>query len=167
MPAKAVGGDRGSAKGRKDVRRFMWEATSINSYLKELHQFRAKVLGITGPQWTILIALADLAREHGVPVHAVAKMMHVDPSFVTTQSKLLEKKGFLRRKPSASDARVVQMSLTKKTYKHLASLAAHQEAIDEFVFREFDNRALTEFISRLAAIKRRLEIASLRVTLDF
>ncbi|WP_430649569.1 MarR family transcriptional regulator [Bradyrhizobium murdochi] len=36
-------------------------------------------------------------------------------SFVTTQSKLLEKKGFLRRKPSTSDARVVQMSLTDKT----------------------------------------------------
>nr|WP_235782875.1 hypothetical protein [Bradyrhizobium murdochi] len=27
----------------------------------------------------------------------------------------MEKKGFLRRKPSTSDARVVQMSLTDKT----------------------------------------------------
>ncbi|WP_249789522.1 hypothetical protein [Bradyrhizobium hereditatis] len=40
----------------------------------------------------------------------------------------------MRRKPSTSDARVVQMSLTDKTYKHFASFAAQQEALDEFVF---------------------------------
>ncbi|MFG3594483.1 MarR family winged helix-turn-helix transcriptional regulator [Bradyrhizobium sp. RDI18] len=102
----------------------MWEIRSINLCLVELRQFRADELGITGPQWMILMALMELDRESGIPVNVVSQLMHVDPSFVTTQSKLLEKKGFLRRKPCTSDARVVQMSLTDKTYKHLASVAA-------------------------------------------
>ena len=50
-----------------------------------------------------------------------------DTTFVTTQSKMLEKKGFMRRKTSGDDARVVQMSLTDKTYKHIAGLASQQE----------------------------------------
>jgi hypothetical protein len=37
------------------------------------------------------VALADL---EGVPVNTVSKMRHVDPSFVTTQSKLLKKWAF-------------------------------------------------------------------------
>ena len=92
---------------------------SISVHLEELRHFWAKTLGISGPQWMIIVALSDLDRGDGVPVNAVSKMLHVDPSFVTTQSKLLEKKGFVRRKPSNEDARIVKMSLTDKTCKHL------------------------------------------------
>ena len=68
-------------------------------HLEEIRQFWAKTLGISGPQWMILMAMADLDKADGVPVNVVSKLLHVDPSFVTTQSKLLEKKGFLRRRP--------------------------------------------------------------------
>lgn len=148
------------------VRRFMWEIRSINVYMEELRKFRANLLGITGPQWMILMALADLDREGGVPVNVVSKLMHVDSSFVTTQSKLLEKKGLLRRTPSASDARVVQMSLTDKTHKHLASITAQQEALDQFVFGELDIDELIEFADRLTALRHRLERARLKVVLE-
>lgn len=165
--AKVAGNRSGSAKNQEVVRRFIWEIASISVHLEELRQFWARALGISGPQWMILMALADLDKADGVPVNVVSKMLHVDPSFVTTQSKLLEKKGFLRRRPSATDARVVQMSLTDRTYKHLASLAAQQEALDEFIFEEFDDRALTEFTDRLTALKNRLEKARLKIALDF
>src|SRR6185437_1064642 len=109
-----------SARSQDLVRRFTWVIASINVHLEELRHFWAKALGISGPQWMILMALVDLDHDDGVPVNAVSKKLHVDPSFVTTQSKLLEKKGFLRRKTSTDDARVVLMSLTDKTYKQMA-----------------------------------------------
>ncbi|MFB9263119.1 MarR family winged helix-turn-helix transcriptional regulator [Bradyrhizobium erythrophlei] len=164
-PARVVG--ISSAEGQKMVRRFIWEIRSINASMEELRQFRANVLGITGSQWMILMALADLDRENGVPVNVVSKLMRVESSFVTTQSKLLEKKGFLRRKSSTSDARVVQMSLTDKAHKHLASVATQQEALDEFVFGEFGISDFNEFVSKLAAIRHRLEKARLKVAQEF
>ena len=116
-----------SAKKNQDViRRFTWEIASISVHLEELRHFWAKTLGISGPQWMIIMALADLDKGEGVPVNAVSKLLHVDPSFVTTQSKLLEKKGFVRRKNSTEDARIVNMSLSDMTYKHLANLASQQ-----------------------------------------
>ncbi len=114
----------------------------------------------------ILMALTELDRENGVPVNVVSKLMHVDPSFVTTQSKLLEKKGFLRRRTSTSDARVVQMSLTDKTCKHLASVAAQQELLDKFVFGDFGLHELSEFANRLTALRHRLEKARLKVAME-
>jgi DNA-binding MarR family transcriptional regulator len=166
-PGSAKGAGSNSARNQDVIRRFIWEIASISVHLEELRQFWAKALGISGPQWMILMALADLDKEDGVPVNVVSKMLHVDPSFVTTQSKLLEKKGLLRRKPSTSDARVVQMSLTDKTYKQLASLAAQQQALDEFIFEEFDNRELAEFTGKLTTLKNRLEKARLKVALEF
>lgn len=159
---------RSRLAGNEDaVKRFTWEIASISVHLEELRQFWARTLGISGPQWMIVMALSDLDQGDGVPVNVVSKMLHVDPSFVTTQSKLLEKKGFLRRKPSTTDARVVQMSLTDKSCKHLASLAEQQEAIHQFIFEEFSDRELTEFTAKLTALKNRIEKARLKVALDF
>ncbi|WP_334397746.1 MarR family winged helix-turn-helix transcriptional regulator [Bradyrhizobium sp. AZCC 2289] len=71
--------------------------------------------------------------------------------------KAAGKKSFLRRKPSASDARVVEMSLTDKSYKQFGAVAARQKALDEFVFGEFGVRELIEFAKRLPALRHRLE----------
>ena len=156
-----------SAKNQDLARRFTWEIASISVHLEELRQFWARTLGVSGPQWMILMALADLDEGEGVPVNAVSKMLHVDPSFVTTQSKLLEKKGLVRRKTSTEDARIVNMSLSDKTDKHLANLASRQEALYEFIFAEFSAGEINELTGKLAALKRRLEKACMKVAVDF
>ncbi len=164
-PAKNAG--QGTAvKNQHVIRRLTWALASVNVYLEELRYFWAKTLGISGPQWMILAALAEIDEGDGVPVNVVSKKLHVDASFVTTQSKLLEKKGFLRRKTSTQDARIVQMSLTEKTYKQLASLASQQEVLNEFIFAELGDRELGELTDKLIALQNRLEKACHKVVLD-
>jgi MarR family transcriptional regulator, organic hydroperoxide resistance regulator len=165
-PVKPAGAGGAAAKNQDVIRRFTWAIAAVGVHMEELRYFWARTLGISGPQWMILMALADMDDDDGVPVNVVSKKLHVDSSFVTTQSKLLEKKGFVRRRPSTEDARIVQMSLTDKTYKHLASLSAQQEALNEFIFSEFDNRALEEITNKLASLQTKLEKACAKVTLD-
>ena len=166
-PAKKLAGAVGATSKNQDaVRRFTWAIAAIGVHLEELRYFWAKALGISGPQWMILMALADMDQDDGVPVNAVSKKLHVDSSFVTTQSKLLEKKGFLRRKTSDKDARIVQMSLTDKTYKQLAALASQQEALNEFIFSEFGEHELDDLNNKLTALQHRLEKATLKVVVD-
>jgi len=153
-------------KNQETIRRFAWVINSVGVHLEELRYFWAKALGISGPQWMILMALADLDDKDGIPVNVVSKKLHVDPSFVTTQSKLLEKKGFLRRKTSTEDARIVLMSLTDKTYKQMAGLAAQQDALNEFVFAELSNKQLDELIDTLSGLRNRLEKGRLKVIAD-
>src|SRR5215216_1585873 len=154
--AKPGNSNEFGAKNHNIAQQLDWEITAINVHLQEIRYFWAKTLGISGPQWMILMALVDLDQGEGVPVKVVSKMLHVDPSFVTTQSKMLEKKGFMRRKTAKVDARVVQMSLTDKTYKHIAGLASQQEELNDFIFAEFSGRELSEFTGKLAALKNRL-----------
>jgi|SRR5450631_930336 DNA-binding MarR family transcriptional regulator len=157
--------DRGS-KNHEIIRQFIWDVASINVHLEEIHNFWAKTLGISGPQWMILMALADLDQSHGLPVNVVSKMLHVDASFVTTQSKILEKKGLVRRRTSDHDARVVQMSLTDKTYKQISNLSSRRDNLNEFIFAEFSDRELKATTDKLTSLKKRLEKACLMVALD-
>src|SRR5262245_16184446 len=159
--------DHAAKKNQDLIRRFTWEIASINVHLEELRHFWARTLGISGPQWMIIMALAELDKGPGVPVNAVSKMLHVDPSFVTTQSKLLEKRGFVRRKTSTEDARIVNMSLSDKTYKHLANLASQQDALNEFIFSEFSAAEISDLTAKLGQLQKRLEKACMKVAVDF
>jgi DNA-binding MarR family transcriptional regulator len=169
MPSRTKNDSNSSGQAPKNqdlVRQFAWEVASLHVYFQEIRQFWAKSLGISGPQWMILMAVADLDEGAGVSVKVLSKMIHVDPSFVTTQSKLLEKKGLLRRKTSSDDARFVQMSLTDKTYKHISSLASRQQSLNEFIFAEFSDQDLKATTERLASLKKRLEKACQKIALD-
>jgi DNA-binding MarR family transcriptional regulator len=154
------------SKNQEVVRQFVWDIASINVHLDEIRHFWAKELGISGPQWMILMAIGDLDRGKGVPVKDVSSMLHVDPSFVTTQSKMLEKNGYMRRVPSSEDARVVLMSLSDKASKKIATLSSRREVLSDFVFAGFDEQALKDISDQLGALKNRLEKATLMLAVD-
>ena len=82
--AKPGNSNEFGAKNHNIAQQLAWEIAAINVYLQEIYYFWAKTLGISTPQWMILMALADLDQGEGVPVKVVSKMLHVDPSFVTT-----------------------------------------------------------------------------------
>ncbi len=161
------GGDRkmdASTTGDQHfIRRLGRDIELIGTYLEELGHNWAKTLGISDPQWRIILVLADIDSGEGVPVKVVSRTLNVDPSFITTQSKLLEKKGLIHRRGSSEDARIVNMSLTEETSEHLASLAAQQGALSEYIFADFAPRELEDLTSKLSSLKKKLEKACLKL----
>lgn len=153
--------------GQDFVRRLDREIASISSYLGELRDFWAKALGVTGPQLRIILALAEMDDGCGIAVNLVSKMLHVESSFVTTQSKILERNGFVSRTPSIEDGRSIKLSLTEKTCTHLAHLASPREKLNDFIFAEFGSQDLEELTSKLTLLKRRLEKACRKVAGEF
>ena len=73
----------------------------------------------------ILVALSEFDQEEGgVPINALSERLQVNPSFVTVQSRVLEKKGYLRREGSShQDAGIVLLSLTDKAREALAQFS--------------------------------------------
>ena len=147
--------------------RLAWEIVSTSTRLDELRGIWARMIGITGPQWMIMMVLANAEdRVIGMPVGAVSRALRVDQSFVVTQSKLLEKKNLLRRKSSSEDARVVNLSLTEHAHKQMASLSSQRRELNEFVYAELDLKELLQLASKMSSIKSRLEKAILRISAD-
>ncbi|WP_092303352.1 hypothetical protein [Bradyrhizobium sp. Ghvi] len=85
--------------------------------------------------------------------------MQVELSVLTIHSNLVELNGLRRHKSSARDARIGQMSLTAKTRKHLATLAPRAAVQDELAFDESGVDRSSEFITKPATVRHRLERA--------
>lgn len=142
------------------LREFVWNIISINTHLEEVRSIWAKILDITCPQWLILMAVNDLDQGKGISVREVSTKLHVDPSFVTTQTKSLEKHGFMRRVPSREDARVVLMSLTDKAHKQIANLYSRQVVADNLVYADFSDQTMRELNAKLTTMKERVAKAA-------
>jgi DNA-binding MarR family transcriptional regulator len=147
---------------RDSIRQLGREIASLHASLDELYHSWAKTLGITGPQWKIMLVLAD-AGDDELSVGNVSKILNVEASFVTTQSKILERHGLIHRRTSRRDGRIVNMSLTHRALAHLEGLAPRRDLLNEFIFAEFAPGELDELNGKLFSLKERLEKARLKV----
>jgi DNA-binding MarR family transcriptional regulator len=157
---------QGSTSQDDSVQEFLWNIVSIGSYFEEISFVWAQMLGVNVHQWMILMAVKDLDRGGGISVKGVSAKLHGDPSFVTSQSKSLEKLGFMRRTTSSEDARVVLMSLTDKACKEIANLQNMQQPLRDSIFSEFDEKALRNINEKLSALSERFQKAAKRLAAE-
>lgn len=91
--------------------------------------------GVTGPQYSMLISVAQLAATgEEVSVNALAAHLCVSGTYVTAESKKLEKLGLLRRKPNRRDRRSVLLSLDKAGEALLDGVLPSVRAINDVLF---------------------------------
>lgn len=128
---------------------------SIAKFFSDTQSVWAKSLGMTNPQWQIVTVIIDMDVGTGVSVADVAKKLRVDPSFVTAQTKLLEKAGHIRRVPSKKDGRVVLMSLSDRARKQIASLQARQQTLTEFLLSDLGDEEIIAMLESSKKLERR------------
>jgi DNA-binding MarR family transcriptional regulator len=144
----------------------IWDFVSISNNLEDIRRSWAKLFGISGSQWLILMAISDLDKGNGVSVGEVSDKIHAVSTFVTTQTKILERLGLIHRVTSTTDARVVLMSLSETSQKKMTDLKPRWEGLHEYIFRDFDAAALNDVKAKLEILKRRTKIAMQRVAED-
>jgi MarR family transcriptional regulator, organic hydroperoxide resistance regulator len=155
-----------SVTADKELREFMWHMVAIGSHLEEVRRVWAELLGVSGPQWLILMAIGDSNSERGMSVGEVAEKIRVKSTFVTAQTKSLETAGLVRRTTSPVDARIVLLSLTDKARNEIAKLAARRRVLEDSIFSGISERALSETKKTLATIGRRVEKAVQQLRID-
>jgi MarR family transcriptional regulator, organic hydroperoxide resistance regulator len=144
----------------------MWMLESIGKFVLATHDSWAKGVGITAPQWLILVAIKTMDDGPGVQVTKVAERTRVDPSFITAETKKLEKAGFVTRSSSPKDGRIVLLSLSDKALRGMAALEARQTALNNFIFADFLPAELTSLLEVCRRLERRLAKSQLVLAID-
>lgn len=152
-------------KTDRAVRDLIWNIVEIHSQLEEIHKSWADLLGLTEPQWLILMAIDELDEGRGVSGIAVASKLRIHPAFVTNQTKKLETTEFLTREPSPDDARFVQMSLTQKALAEISKLSTKREALNSALLEGLDDASLDYLNKRLTSIARNSRLASQKLSI--
>lgn len=149
----------------RTVRDFIWNIIEIHSQLEEIHKSWAQMLGITEPQWLILMAIDELDEGRGVSGIAVANKLRIHPAFVTNQTKRLEAMELLSREPSPDDARFVQMSLTQKAREGITKLSMKRQSLNSTMFGGLDEESLDYLNKRLTSIAKNSRLASQKLNI--
>ena len=114
LPATAS--RRALLKGGSDerFRRLVYDLLTIASRMTVVRERLASRMGISAPQYSLLMAVGQFQGERGVGVTAVAKVLHVSSAFVATETGKLAQAGLLTKRANPKDRRAVLLSLNSR-----------------------------------------------------
>jgi MarR family transcriptional regulator, organic hydroperoxide resistance regulator len=135
-------------------REFRHLVHSLFGFLARHEQIRsghAKVIGLAGIEYTVLISVAHLSVEGAVNVKTVADHLHVSGAFVTSVVSRLQNLGVIHKKTDTDDRRRVTLTVSAKGHAALARLAPVQRQVNDV---EFDGLTREEFRFMLQIVDR-------------
>jgi len=141
--------------GESDLRfrDLLYDFFAFGSRLEEARSRFATYIGLTPPQYLILIAIGRGTPEHELGVAQVADRLHLSGAFVTIEVNKLVKSGLVEKRPHPSDKRRVNLSVTPLGSEMLERLAALQRPVNDALFASLDRAdfaALSGIMQRLA-----------------
>jgi DNA-binding MarR family transcriptional regulator len=111
---------------------------TISSRMEVVRAHLGRRMGISGPQYSLLIAVAHLQGVRGVSVGAVAQAMHVSSAFIAAETGKMAKLGLLLKRANPDDRRGVLISLAPAGRLKLNGISKEIRAINDLFFGALD-----------------------------
>ena len=94
----------------------------------------ASLLALTGAQYTIMLCIRNLSGGGSVNVGTVASHLRLTGSFITVETKALERRGLVFRERGVEDRRMVSLSLSSSGTSLLDSIADMRRQVNDVEF---------------------------------
>ncbi len=126
-------------KSDHSLRRLLYDFFTVSARMDTVKQHLGERLGISAPQYTIMMAVAELQGRTGVSVGRVGEYLHVTGTWVTMESGKLVKKGYMEKNSDSRDRRLSLLCLSPRGAKAIQSLLPELQQIND-VFFELGSR---------------------------
>jgi DNA-binding MarR family transcriptional regulator len=138
-------------KTDRAFRRMVYDLMTVGARMQEVRDRLAAEMGVSGPQYAILMAIAHLQDEDGgAGVRAVARRLHVSGPFVTAQVNRLVDAGLVEKAPNPDDGRGVLLAIGAAGRAVIDRTAPSIRAANDTFFGNLDARDFDN-LCRLAA----------------
>jgi DNA-binding MarR family transcriptional regulator len=111
-----------------------------------------RLINVTGPQYHLLMTVAQLQGASGVSVGTVAQMMQVSSAFVTSETGKLAVVGLLKKRPNPLDGRGALLSLTESGLLKMNRLIPEICAVNDRFFGGLDGHSFRELCTSSAVL---------------
>jgi DNA-binding MarR family transcriptional regulator len=109
-------------------------------------------MGISGPQYSLVVAVAHLQGSTGVSVGTVAQALHVSSAFVASETGKLARLGFLFKRTNPNDRRGVLLSLAPAGRLKIDRVSPEISAVNDLFFGAIDSAAFVALSSAASAL---------------
>lgn len=115
-------------------RQYIHDTLAFAARIQEIRNALGTVIGLSGSQYLILIAIAHEQNQHGVGVNSIAEHLHLSASFVTIEVKKLVEAKLVSKRDNLQDRRRVLLSITPKGEALLQELTTVQRPVNDALF---------------------------------
>jgi DNA-binding MarR family transcriptional regulator len=120
------------------LRHLVYDLFTVSVRMQLVRDELAGRMNVTGPQYTVLMAVGELQGATGVPVNAVAQRLHVTGAHATIEIGKLVKQGLLSKATHPTDGRSVLVRLTARGLALIDRIAPLLRATNDRFFGELD-----------------------------
>ena len=136
----------------RQFRRLVHGLFGFAAHHERIRNGHARVIGLAGIEYTVLIAIAHLSQGGDVNVKTVADHLYLSGAFITSVAGRLRRHGLIIKKTDANDRRRVTLTVSGKGRAALERLAPIQRKVNDVEFgglsrKEFE--LLTSIVERL------------------
>ncbi|EAT08840.1 transcriptional regulator, MarR family protein [Sphingomonas sp. SKA58] len=134
------------------LRRTIQDALGFSIHLQELRAGLGQAAGLSGPAYSILVAVEHLSRKADIGINLLSDYLHLSGAFVTTEVNKLVGAGLVTKEPHPADRRRVIMTLTAQGRGLLAAVGDLQRSVNDTIFGALapgELRALSDSLAKL------------------
>jgi DNA-binding MarR family transcriptional regulator len=133
-----------SGKSDHSFRELLYNFFTISNRLEQVRRYLGSRIGLSGPQYNLMMAVAELQDSTGISVGQVAEYLHVSGTFVTAETEKLARKGYINKHHDPNDMRVSRLVIGEKGWIALGSLFPELQQVNDLFFaiesrEEFEN----------------------------
>jgi DNA-binding MarR family transcriptional regulator len=125
---------------------------TISSRMELVRAHLGRRMGISGPQYSVLVVVAHLQGERGVSVGTVAQAMHVSSAFIASETGKMARLGLLLKRTNPQDGRGVLISLAPAGRLKIDRVSAEIRAINDQFFGVLDGASFAALSAAAAAL---------------
>ena len=109
-------------------------------------------MGISGPQYSIVVAVAHLQGRNGISVGALAQALHVSSAFIATEGGKLVRRKLLLKRTNPLDRRGVLLSVAPAGRLAVDRVSAEIRAVNDLFFGALDAASFAALSAAAAAL---------------
>ena len=111
-------------------------------------------ISVTGPQYSLLMTVAQLQGTTGVSVGSVAKAMHVSSAFITSEIGKLSDAGLITKRPNPEDGRSALLTLAPAGRMRIDGLMSEIRTVNDLFFELLGARSFAQLCASAGALVR-------------
>jgi DNA-binding MarR family transcriptional regulator len=147
----------------KDFRHLVHSLFGFAAHHERLRSGHARMIGLPGVDYTVLISIAHLSQDGDVNVKTVADHLYLSGAFITAITGRLLERGLIEKKTDPLDRRRVTLTVSAEGRAALERLAPTQRQINDV---EFGSLTREEFALLGGILDRLIESADRAVALQ-
>ena len=127
---------------------------TISTRMSLVREHLGQRMGISAPQYSLMVAVAHLQGRNGISVGGLAQALHVSSAFVASETGKLARRGLLLKRTNPRDGRGMLLSVAPAGRLAVDRVSTEIRAVNDLFFGALDGASFLALSAAASALVR-------------